>query len=493
MRSSAPPRESPHAAGPGAFSARGRRVTHERLPISATPATAATAATPPRAPLLAHALLVLTPLGAALVTWLPSPRDSVRLLCLVLIAIAIPAFAVAVRAARRTSWNRLLVVGMLTQLAVFPALPFTSHDVWANLAYGRILALGGNPFLRTPLEFFGDLRRDPFAIMMDSRWQNTACVYGPIVAGADWLIAAVSATPEDALFLMKSVATFVGLVTVALAWLYARRFDQPAGFALLALNPLFAWELSGQAHNDVFLVPLLVGFVHAVLRDRPRAVAVTAAASMLVKPIVLPALALYLALLAFQRRWKDVLAALALCALVLVAGWAPFWSGPETLIIVARSLVGGHVDATNSLAEALRNFGLLHSKLRAETLLVIWRTASLGLCALVGVFALRRIRSVEDVIDDGLFLLLLLLGLVAWFQPWYITWTLPFAALARNRRLGTLAAFYGATFLLGYLTGLYALSWIFHATMLVLLARESRHRGRPAPVAPALVTPVSTG
>lgn len=74
---------------------------------------------------------------------------------------------------------RAIVVGAVAlHLAAAPALPLTSNDIFSNLAYGRLAALGQNPYAATPRAL---ATNDEFRAHVGSLWRDTPSVYGPIV------------------------------------------------------------------------------------------------------------------------------------------------------------------------------------------------------------------------------------------------------------------------------------------------------------------------
>lgn len=371
----------------------------------------------------------------------------------------------------------MLTVALLCQLAAAAALPLTSHDAYANLTYGRILERGGDPFRTTPRAFFASRGEDPYARLIDPYWRETPCAYGPIVVAVDALAVRAGGDPHGALVVFKIAMAAAALLGIGLAWWMSS--DAP-GFALLALNPLYAWELTGQAHNDALLVPLAVLFVWGVRRNRTPLAALALAVSFLVKPVLLPVLGLWLAAIFFspgpRARAPRIGGALALTGAALALGWWPFWTGPETLTMAGRALVGGHVEAANSLAEGLWHLTRALSPALGAHALQALRVIGLGVAAAAGLVALARVRRGADVIDQSLVFLLVFLGAVVWFQPWYVVWTLPFAAGARDRRLALIAALYGAAFLLAYVSDLFVLSWLVHGAMLIALALLRRSR-----------------
>jgi hypothetical protein len=397
-------------------------------------------------------------------------------------ACALGLYWMLLRVASRLPPRALLLTAVLAQAAVLPAAPFTSKDIHSNLAYGAIVARGGNPFLVTPRSFFAAPAQDPFARALDPRWMDTACAYGPLTTALAGAAVKLGESPRAAFRYFKGFAAFAALLTLGIAWWMTRKLGRPAWFALLGLNPLFAWELTGQAHNDGFVLPLLLLFVLAVRRDQVFLAAVAAAISFLIKPVLLPVFGLWLVSMAVPRRpWRlwRVGGVVTICAVLVTAGWLPFWTGHRTLSMAGKALIGGHVEAANSLAEMIWHLAILRSPAWREPALDGLRMVGFVMVAGMGARALARVYRGHDALDEGLFVLLVLLGVVAWFQPWYVLWTFPFALICADRRLARIAAIYGAAFLPAYATGLIGTSWLIHAGLLVALWRRRSQRRRP--------------
>src|SRR5205085_2397030 len=69
----------------------------------------------------------------------------------------------------------------------------------------------------------------------------------------------------------------------------------------LAWNPLFAWEISGQAHSEGLVLVGLLVFVWAALRSREWLAVLGASCAVLSKIVLLPLLGLYLCFVARRR------------------------------------------------------------------------------------------------------------------------------------------------------------------------------------------------
>lgn len=430
--------------------------------------------------------------GATLISWgcFGAGVTAQRLWFFAFALVGLAGFAAALRAIDRgaarepapASWRGLLLLALACQAAVLLARPLTSNDALANLSYGRILERGGDPFLTTPRQFFDHPlnpgRDGGFAKLIDAQWRDTPCAYGPVVALLDAAAVRIGGSPGGALITFKLLTALAALGGLVIAFALARQSGRPAAFALLGLNPLYAWELTGQAHNDAFVVPLVALFVWAVRRPHVAAAAAAAGLSFLVKPVLLPVYALWVAALAVgpKRAPRALALAVALPALLLLAGWLPFWTGPATLAMAGKSLVGGHVEAANSLGEALCHLAAAVAPAWAPLTLGLVRVLGLAVAAAAGLLAVRKVARGADVIDQGLPVMLLLMGVVAWFQPWYVTWALPLAVATQTRALAWLTGAYAATFMLGYVSNQYGSSWFIHLGMLVALLRWHRWR-----------------
>lgn len=82
-------------------------------------------------------------------------------------------------------------VGGVTAVTLVP--PMGSGDVLMYAAYGRVAALGQNPYVTTPADI-SRLGFDPVTSAVELPWQGTTSVYGPV---ATWLQEAASRIAGD--------------------------------------------------------------------------------------------------------------------------------------------------------------------------------------------------------------------------------------------------------------------------------------------------------
>lgn len=338
---------------------------------------------------------------------------------------------------RHVLWGAILV-----HAAAALALPYSSNDIFSNLAYGRMLRLGINPYLAGPSALPAG---DPFLSLVGSRWVDTPSVYGPVNLVLNW-VAGRADTVASAMAIYKLEVFATSVATVFAAYGVCRRHLKGAaaagGFAFLALNPLLVYEVSGQAHNDGVMVLGLLLFVWAALEDRELLAITFLSLAFYAKFAVAPVLGLYLVSLLRRAPFKAVLAA-ALAAGLGVALFAPFWHGLATLMGPLTAVSADSTRVTHSYTDVLCSVGeLFGESWRVWTYRLCWGAGTallLGLAAR----AISRVRSVESVLHESL-VYLLCYGLVAapWYLPWYGTWLLPLALVERDARWRKLVAIY---------------------------------------------------
>lgn len=368
------------------------------------------------------AALLRTALSGSLgVSDRPAPWDFwVRALWWIGITVAGVSYLALVRGARGPVGRLHLRAALVVHLCAAPATPLTSNDALMNLAYGRLVQLGIDPYRQPPAAL---PRGDPFASV---DWPRRLSAWGPLptLAGA-----AAAGLPSRAAAFVAFKATMLAasLAAVLLAYAFVRRSGAQrasAGFTAFAFNPVLAWELSGQAHNDALLVLPTVGFVWAACAGRPLAAAALAAAAVAAKHALLPALALYVLALLRSSPPRGLQAALA-ATLTLAAAWAPFWTGPASLRGALVAVVPSPQRVENSLASLVSLAGsLLDAR---EGLLRAWSVFSAGVLLVAAVGVAARATAVDRALVGSLRFLLVVLCLgTAYFQPWYATWLLPF-------------------------------------------------------------------
>lgn len=351
----------------------------------------------------------------------------------------------------------VLLVAAMLRLLLLPIPPTLSDDLLRYIWDGRVATAGFNPYRLEPdAEELTTLRDEPWKRLPH---RDVATVYPPL-ALALFSISARSPWPQ---WTLKSILVGLDLLTCWLLLRIAGRLRIPRRRVLwYAWNPLVVLEVAGMGHVDALGVcaTVLAAWFLVCRPRRPIAAAVAVAAGVLAKLVPL------LLLPAWSRRSgrPAVFAAvalglsiLALAPVVIATGGVPpglvrygvSWefNGPfyEPLW---RALDGiGAVGAVKGGLDVAKRFTGQHDfwNLFYPFVYPQWMAKMLlapGL--LIAMFiAWRRSNAVASA---GI-----VFSSVALFSatvyPWYLLWTLPWAALCRQRAWLVLSA----TIVLSYL------------------------------------------
>ncbi|MFC7485272.1 hypothetical protein ACOCJ7_02015 [Knoellia sp. CPCC 206453] len=227
------------------------------------------------------------------------------------------------------------VVAVLALLAAL-ATPFGSGDHVSYAAYGRILALGDNPWLVSPNTWRGGT--DPVVSRVEAPWTEEPSVYGPFATLIQGL------TSHGGGDNLRQTVWLWQLIVIA-SWLAVRwalrrmlpgreaRID-----AIWTANPLvFSVGVLG-AHVDLLATALVVLAVWAAHRHAGLGGAALAGtfAALAVSSKFTYAVVLLALLLAFQRR-RLARGGVLLASTAVVAGALQLWAGPNVYDQIGRS------------------------------------------------------------------------------------------------------------------------------------------------------------
>ena len=323
--------------------------------------------------------------------------------------------AVLCAPALRTRTAVAAIVALHAIWLLAPLMPLT--DVFNYLGYARLGGLHGvNPYLHG----IGAVRHDPVYLL--TTWHHLRSPYGPLYTLATY---ALSPLPLPvAYWALKLATAAASLGCVALLWRCARLLGRaPLRPVLLyAANPLVLVYGLGGFHNDFFVLLATLGAVALVLSGRDLGAGALLAAAIAMKPsagVLLPFL-----LLGSGRRGRFLAGAAA--AVPPIAAASLFAFGPALPNLGDQSSLLSSFSVPNALGQLaglggappwlLAVFALLTAAAVGALAWAVWR-GRLGWLA-----------------GAGWATLALILGL-AWLQPWYAMWLLPFAALAASRAL----------------------------------------------------------
>jgi hypothetical protein len=174
--------------------------------------------------------------------------------------------------ALRRGWQppvRRLLAGSTVAVTAFVLVrPIGSADVFSYAAYGRIAALGADPY-NVPPDEFGAATGDPVVAAVQEPWRSTTSVYGPL---GTLLMRGASMIGGPSLRATVLVLAVVGGLAYLSTALLLDRLAGPAterrarAAVLWAVNPVLLYELVGGVHLDVEAAALGVAALLAAAR-----------------------------------------------------------------------------------------------------------------------------------------------------------------------------------------------------------------------------------
>jgi Glycosyltransferase family 87 len=336
----------------------------------------------------------------------------------------------------------LLGGAVVLHLLVLFAPPPQSQDVFQYLFYGRMWAVhGANPFTANPSAFWAD----PWFPWI--RWNTQPSVYGPawVLLSSGVVKASVTLAGKSLASALAAMKIFVlaldlGIMAVILRLSRdARDPDRAAGWGLLAYawNPLVLITVPLAGSADTAVAAAFLAAILARRRGRTGLTTVLLTLAALVKVYAVIGLVLHVALLARERGTRRALGHAGTGAGLIVAGYAPFWSGLATFsgLSAASDLTNQSLTGTVQrvvFAPVLHLFGYHAWSHGAEVLARVMAGALLGWAAL---WAIRRTRDDRTLWTGTLVVLGAYLVLTPWFLYWYILAPLAMVAVLPHNRL----------------------------------------------------------
>jgi alpha-1,6-mannosyltransferase len=157
--------------------------------------------------------------------------------------------------------KKLFALGTVLSLLTVCVPPMTSADVLMYAAYGRLQAIGRDPYDITPAEVFRG-QFDPVLRWTERPWQDTPSVYGPITSWTQLTANRLGGeNMHDIVFWLQLLSVVPFILACAGVLLLARGDARRQGrVALLTIaNPLLIWAVVAGAHNESLAVMFAVG------------------------------------------------------------------------------------------------------------------------------------------------------------------------------------------------------------------------------------------
>jgi hypothetical protein len=150
---------------------------------------------------------------------------------------------------RPNPWHLLAssaaVVAVLVSLT-----PVGSSDTASYAAFGRIAALGGNPYETSPLKGLG--HHSEYYQIIGHVWKNQPSVYGPIATAVQHFAAAIGGPNVGTTIWILMILN--GMVFIGTGWLLLKTSDDPVRATLLwTANPVIIQQLVSGGHLDTFV------------------------------------------------------------------------------------------------------------------------------------------------------------------------------------------------------------------------------------------------
>jgi alpha-1,6-mannosyltransferase len=345
------------------------------------------------------------------------------------LALMFASYALVVQRADQTDARTLISAIVVLHLFVLLAPPLVSTDLFSYQAYARMGAhYGVNPYLNGP----DAIRLDRVFPYVGAKWSSIPSAYGPVFTLGSYLLAPLTVAASVVAY--KSIAAAASLGLVALVWRCARlrRIDPVRAIALVGLNPLLVVYGVGGGHNDLLMLLALAAALAMLLSGREAAggaLSVLAVGIKLTAGLVLPfALADRGSRRGVRGRRELVLGCLIGVCLLAALSVAFFGSGTPHLFST--------VDQAQREGDWLSISGAIREKLGLQTVGLVVGDALIAGFLLACAWLLAGVwRGAIDWIAAAGWATVAMLVASSSLLPWYVGWTLPLAALGRDRRL----------------------------------------------------------
>lgn len=333
--------------------------------------------------------------------------------------------------------GRVLKCGLLVHGILLLAIPLQDTDFFVYLGHGALVAHGLNPHL-VGVAALGDSPLVPL-----SPWEHTPSPYGPvatIITAIGGLLGKWANSPVWVSGVTyKLLAGSLDLWGLFVASLIARRaatVSAARGFAAFALNPLLAWAVAAQAHNDGLIVLASLTFLWALQRDRDVLATLALTLGTMTKFVLGPLLAVYL-FVVWRSSIRRAISLGALSAVVSALLMWPWWPGLHSLLSYSQP-VGLPADTIHSAASI--HWVVFRMQRWADVSeQAIWVTyrmwTSVGWGLVLVLFSVLAWRASKKTLAHVFTMVLLsIIGTVVWLMNWYFLWPLPFAIVEKDQR-----------------------------------------------------------
>jgi hypothetical protein len=145
--------------------------------------------------------------------------------------------------------RKLLAVSAGVVAVLVSLTPVGSSDTASYAAFGRIAALGGNPYLTSPAQA---LKHTRYLHVVGTVWRPQVSVYGPIATWVQRFAASIGG--PDVATTIWVLMILNGLAFIGIGWLLLKTSDDPIRATLFwVANPVLIQQLVSGGHLDTFV------------------------------------------------------------------------------------------------------------------------------------------------------------------------------------------------------------------------------------------------
>lgn len=328
----------------------------------------------------------------------------------------------------------IAVAGVLMRLPYFGAGPMLEDDHFRYVLDGAMLAAGLNPYAYSPESLLNGTAPEGYRIAAAAGRQAIEQINFPdlrsIYPGtAQALFAIAHVIKPWSVDGLRVLLMACEAMTALLAWRMLGQMNLPRHFvALIWCNPLLAFSLTGQAHIDAALSPLILGALIAARRHAGIIAGIALGLAVGVK--LWPALLALLVLRCVSADRRSVIgfvAAIGMTTMIVSAALALAATAPSSgLVAYAR---GWHINNMPYEWVSYAGYLIAGGAGLEPALRVVIGSAS---AAISIALAIRPIRDTADLVTRAAWIAAATFYLSPSQFPWYANWFLPLAALSRN-------------------------------------------------------------
>jgi hypothetical protein len=155
-------------------------------------------------------------------------------------------------------WASTAIIAVMVSLT-----PVGSSDTGSYAAYGRIDALGGNPYVTNPLAFLG--AHSPYTHAVGTLWKRQPSVYGPFATIIQSFAAGIGGPHVWATIWALMILN--GAVFIGVGWLLLKTSKDPVRATLFwTANPVLIQQLVSGGHLDTLVAAAAICAIQVARR-----------------------------------------------------------------------------------------------------------------------------------------------------------------------------------------------------------------------------------